>query len=113
MATMINELCVNCGACEPVCPGDGIFKNDSTYVIDPDSCTECVGFYAQEQCRLVCPVDNCCVRDPERIETEEVLFERAQKNYSPGDELEPVLTSATSHFRVGSLPWWKRLMLNV
>ena len=24
MATLINGTCIGCGACEPVCPGDGI-----------------------------------------------------------------------------------------
>jgi ferredoxin len=113
MATMITELCVNCGACEPVCPGDGISKEDEIYAIDPDRCTECVGFHVQEQCRLVCPVDNCCLPDPERVETEEVLFERALKVYALDGGTQPVLSAATSHFRVDSLPWWKRLMLNV
>jgi hypothetical protein len=51
--------------------------------------------------------------DPERVETEEVLFERALKVYALDGGTQPVLSAATSHFRVDSLPWWKRLMLNV
>ena len=112
MATMINERCVGCGSCEPVCPGDGVRKVEEIYVIDPNRCTECVGYHAREQCALVCPVDNCCVRDPERVETEQVLFERAQKRHRAGDGDEPILSGTTSHFRVSSLPWWKRFMLN-
>ncbi len=112
MATLITEDCVGCGACEPVCPGDGIRKENGGFVIDPTRCTECVGFYAKQQCENVCPVDNCCVPDPERVETEAVLFERALKLTSEYD-VQPVLTGNTSHFRTGSLPWWRRLMLNV
>lgn len=48
------------------------------FEIDPARCTECVGFHATEQCAAVCPVD-VCVPDPERIESEATLFERAQK----------------------------------
>ena len=42
------------------------------YYIVPDKCTECVGFFDQEQCAAVCPVD-CCIPDPNIPETEEVL----------------------------------------
>ncbi|MEO1515085.1 MAG: 4Fe-4S dicluster domain-containing protein [Bacteroidota bacterium] len=47
------------------------------YFIVPDKCTECVGFHEEPQCAAVCPVD-CCVPDPEREETEEVLLTRKQ-----------------------------------
>ena len=113
MATMITKQCTGCGACEPQCPCDGIRRENGGYVIDPDRCTECVGFHVQQQCVSICPVDACCVPDPERIETEDVLFERALKLSSILDGAKPALSSATSHFRVSSLPWWKRLMLNV
>ena len=46
-------------------------------VIDPLLCTECVGFHDYEACAAVCPVD-CCVTDPNNIETEEVLIARAR-----------------------------------
>lgn len=113
MATIITNLCVSCGACEPMCPGDGIRRGSEGYVIDPDRCTECVGFHAQEQCRLVCPVDACCEPDPERVETEEVLFERALKLASAANEKPPILSDATSHFRASSLPWWRRLIMSI
>jgi ferredoxin len=45
------------------------------YYIVPDKCTECVGFHEEPQCAAVCPVD-CCVPDPDRVETEEVLLDR-------------------------------------
>lgn len=93
MSTVITEECINCGACEPECPNTAIYEggaqweldgemhptlNDDLYYIVPDKCTECVGFFDQEQCAAVCPVD-CCIPDPNNLETEEVLLERAKK----------------------------------
>jgi ferredoxin len=77
MATMITQECINCGACEPECPNNAISQGDPVYVIDPLLCTECVGFHDYEACAAVCPVD-CCVTDPNNIETEEVLIARAR-----------------------------------
>lgn len=77
MATMITNECINCGACEPECPNNAISQGDEIYVIDPLLCTECVGFHDYEACAAVCPVD-CCVTDPNNIETEEVLIARAR-----------------------------------
>ena len=113
MATMINGSCISCGACEPVCPGDGIRKLNGGYVIDSARCMECVGFHAQQQCIAVCPIEGCCIPDPERVESEEVLFERALKLAADDDDLQPTLAAGTSHFRASSLPWWKRLLLSV
>src|ERR687891_732299 len=77
MATMITTECINCGACEPECPNNAISQGDPIYVIDPLLCTECVGFHDYEACAAVCPVD-CCVTDPNNIETEQVLIARAR-----------------------------------
>jgi hypothetical protein len=77
MATMITSDCINCGACEPECPNNAIKQGDPVYVIDPLLCTECVGFHDYEACAAVCPVD-CCVTDPNNIESEQVLIERAR-----------------------------------
>ena len=93
MATVITSECINCGACEPECPNTAIYQggvewqapdgsmrpalsNDIFYIV-PEKCTECVGFYDQEACAKVCPVD-CCVPDPERPESEAALLERAR-----------------------------------
>jgi ferredoxin len=99
MATKITDECINCGACEPECPNTAIYEggveweldgvkypplsNDYYYIV-PDKCTECVGFYDEEQCAAVCPVD-CCIPDPDRPETEEVLIERARKLHPDTD----------------------------
>ena len=48
---------------------------DEFYYIVPDKCTECVGFHEEPQCAAVCPVD-CCVPDPDRVESKELLLER-------------------------------------
>jgi len=93
MATVITSECINCGACEPECPNTAIYQggvewqapdgamhpalsNDIFYIV-PEKCTECVGFHDQEACAAVCPVD-CCVPDPDRPETQDVLLARAR-----------------------------------
>ena len=78
MATMITTDCINCGACEPECPNNAISQGETIFVIDPQLCTECVGFHDYEACAAVCPVD-CCVTDPNNIESEEVLITRARE----------------------------------
>src|ERR687889_515318 len=77
MATMITNECINCGACEPECPNNAISQGETIFIIDPQLCTECVGFHDFEACAAVCPVD-CCVTDPNNIETEEALVARAR-----------------------------------
>lgn len=84
MATMITEECINCGACEPECPNQAISEAEDVYVIDPELCTECVGFHDVEQCAAVCPVD-CCIPDPNNLEEEAALLDRA-KGIHPDQE---------------------------
>ena len=52
--------------------------SDDLYYIVPDKCTECVGFHEEPQCAAVCPVD-CCVPDPERVESEDLLLARKER----------------------------------
>lgn len=93
MATMITSDCINCGACEPECPNTAIYQggvewelggvtsaalSEDIFYIVPQKCTECVGFYDQEACAAVCPVD-CCVPNPDIPETEQVLLARAKE----------------------------------
>jgi ferredoxin len=78
MATLITDECINCSVCEPECPNEAISEGDDYYEIDPELCTECVGFHGQEMCQEVCPVD-CCIPDEDIVETEETLLERAIK----------------------------------
>ena len=78
MATTITEECINCGACEPECPNEAISEGEDIYVIDPNLCTECVGFHDYEACQAVCPVE-CCIPDPNNREPERTLYDRAKK----------------------------------
>lgn len=95
MAIIINDDCINCGACEAECPNNAIYEPDVTwrwsdgtnldddkendpvsdefYYIVPGKCTECKGFHDEPQCAAVCPVD-CCVPDEDNVETEEELL---------------------------------------
>jgi ferredoxin len=99
MATMIGEECINCGACEPECPNTAISQGDDIYVINPDLCTECVGFHDEEACAAVCPVD-CCVPDENRVETEEQNYSKLAKIH-PDRQFQPLaeLPAGLSHFR--------------
>ena len=93
MATVITEACINCGVCLPRCPNQAIYEGgqaselngvmrppraEDIYYIDPDKCTECVGFFDHEECAAVCPVD-CCIPDSNLPETENVLMVRARE----------------------------------
>jgi ferredoxin len=106
MATIITEECINCGACEPECPNTAIYQGGVEYdfggakhapiaaeifYIVPEKCTECVGFFDYEACAAVCPVD-CCVTDPGRPESEEVLIQRA-KELHPDKQFEAPVPS--------------------
>ena len=62
MSLKINESCVNCDVCEPVCPNRAITQGETIYLIDPARCTECVGHFDEPQCVVVCPVE--CI-DPD------------------------------------------------
>jgi ferredoxin len=78
MSTFITDECINCGACEPECPNNAISEGDDTYVINPELCTECVGFHGDEACQSVCPVE-CCIPDADIREEETELLDRAKK----------------------------------
>ena len=75
MALKITDECINCDVCEPECPNEAIYQGEEIYVIDPNKCTECIGHFEEPQCQEVCPVD-CIPLDPEKMETEEQLWEK-------------------------------------
>lgn len=103
MATIITDECINCAVCEPECPNNAIDDGESEgldyYYIDPELCTECVGFHGEEACQEVCPVD-CCIPDEDIRESEEELLEKAIKIH-PDQEFPKLdeLTNKTSIFR--------------
>ena len=95
MSLYITEECINCGACDETCPTGAICEDPETAIriIDQDRCTECVGFYARTMCQVECPVE-CCLVNPEREETENVLFDKALTLFPEHD----FPTPTPSHF---------------
>lgn len=57
MAFSIVEGCVNCWACEAVCPSNAIYEASPHFLIDNKKCTECEGDYADPQCASICPIE--------------------------------------------------------
>ncbi|ESQ17466.1 MAG: 4Fe-4S binding protein [Thiohalocapsa sp. PB-PSB1] len=57
MAYRIIESCVNCWACEPLCPSQAIHAAEPHFIIDAAACTECNGDHAHPQCASICPVE--------------------------------------------------------
>ncbi len=77
MALLINDLCVNCDVCAPVCPNEAIAQGETIYEISPSRCTECVGHHDEPQCVIVCPVE-CIELDPAHPESAEQLLKKYQ-----------------------------------
>ncbi len=66
MATMVYKItpdCICCGSCIGECPVEAISETRETYVIDPNKCNECKGYFVEKQCAAVCGV-GACVPDP-------------------------------------------------
>jgi ferredoxin len=78
MAYKISEDCISCGACEPECPNAAIKEGDSSFVIDPSKCTECVGSNPSPKCAETCPV-GAPQADPAHKETKDQLLEKWKK----------------------------------
>ena len=101
---IVTDICINCGACEPVCPNqaitDGSDVGADTYFIHHDKCTECVGEADHEQCQEVCPV-LCCLPDPNHLEDESTLAQRALQLHPDDEELKTRIES-------GNFPSLKR-----
>jgi NAD-dependent dihydropyrimidine dehydrogenase PreA subunit len=53
LAYLINDECINCGACESECPVSCISAGESIYVINGDECIDCGA------CAGVCPTNAC------------------------------------------------------
>ena len=63
MAYSIIQTCVNCWACEPLCPSNAILEDRPYFRIDAKKCTECEGDYADPQCASICPIEGA-ILDP-------------------------------------------------
>ncbi|MFP3975078.1 MAG: YfhL family 4Fe-4S dicluster ferredoxin [Dehalococcoidia bacterium] len=83
MAYKITDECISCGACEDECKNGAISEGEDIYVIDPNKCTECVGWFESPKCAEVCPVD-ATVPDPDHQESREELLEKWKKLH-PGE----------------------------
>lgn len=63
MALEIVESCVNCWACEPLCPSKAIVEAKPHFLIDAEKCTECLGDFADPQCATICPIEGAIVNE--------------------------------------------------
>ena len=88
MALKINEYCIACGWCQPECKNGAIREGDEVYVVDPDRCTECVGWYEEPRCVQVCFL-SAYEPDPEHQESQEELLTKWKKLHPRGT---PVVT---------------------
>ncbi|MCX7835112.1 MAG: 4Fe-4S binding protein [bacterium] len=57
MPHYITEDCINCGACEPECPTNSISQGEVIYVINEETCNDCIDQEGGSKCVAVCPVD--------------------------------------------------------
>lgn len=82
MALMITDECIMCGACLEVCPNNAISEGeDLISVINPNLCTECVGFEDSPQCVEVCAVE-AIIQNPDYQETKEQLMLKKENLYA-------------------------------
>ena len=66
MAYMIKEsYCTGCSACSHECPNNAIVEHDFAFAIEPEKCTECIGFFDEPQCVAICPIPKTCVINPD------------------------------------------------
>lgn len=63
MALTITAACVNCCACESVCPNQAISEAKPHFRIDALKCSECLGYYDAPQCAEICPIECAIVDD--------------------------------------------------
>jgi ferredoxin len=75
MAYKITNDCISCGACEAECRNEAISEGETSYIINTDKCTECVGYHSAPHCVDVCPV-GAPVPDPEHEESKAQLLEK-------------------------------------
>jgi len=64
--TIDQDNCSTCSACESACPNEAISFKGGGFKINPDKCTECIGFFDEPQCVSVCPVPKTCIVDVSR-----------------------------------------------
>ncbi len=89
MALRITEECIACGACEPECPNAAISQGETIFVINPELCSECVGFFHEEQCVAVCPAA-AVHPDPDHVESEPELLHKVRTLHPDKTFTDPV-----------------------
>lgn len=83
MAVKISDDCISCGACEAECANKAISEGPTSYVVNPERCTECVGSHNEPQCMQTCPI-SAIVLDEGCREAHEDLLARWQALH-PGE----------------------------
>ncbi len=79
MSLKINEYCIACGWCQPLCKNGAIKEGDNMrYVIDANRCTECVGWFEEPRCVEVCFL-SAIEPDPGYVESREQLVAKWQR----------------------------------
>jgi len=56
---IVEEECISCADCEPVCPTASIKEGAIVFEINAKTCTECKDDFDTPECVRVCPIDNC------------------------------------------------------
>ncbi len=69
---LITEDCINCKACDTICPSGAIYPGGKDYILNnkkhkapvkdyyyivPDKCNFCEGVHEEPECVTVCPMD--------------------------------------------------------
>ena len=60
---IVESQCTACSACELECPNVAISAKNGVFAINPKKCTECIGYFDEPQCVMVCPIELTCVVD--------------------------------------------------
>jgi len=63
MALKIIDGCVNCWACEALCPNQAIYAAQPHFLVQASKCTECLGEFAEAQCADICPIEGVIVNE--------------------------------------------------
>ena len=63
MALNIVAGCVNCCACQRVCPNQAISAGKPHFLIIRKKCDECVGDYLAPLCAAICPIEGAILDD--------------------------------------------------
>nr|BET44396.1 MAG: YfhL family 4Fe-4S dicluster ferredoxin [Candidatus Aschnera chinzeii] len=76
MSLLITNKCINCDMCRQECPNQAIIFDSEQYYINPDLCTECIGYYDKPTCQTVCPIKNTIIYDTNNYESKESLLKK-------------------------------------